>query len=1151
MKAVFNSCRGSLFSLFLVLSLLGTAIQSNGQSTTGSIVGRVTDASEGSVPGAKVTAVNLETGISYGSITAEDGNYAVHGLPPGKYTVTVQKDGFEKATSSDVVLVIDQKQLLNFSLKVGAVTDSITVSVAPTMLQTQSVETGEVIQSHEILDLPLLGRNFYNLTALTAGVIQVGGSINSFAYSVNGQREYANSVQVDGIEATTNRTQDITAAPSVDSVQEFKVSTSAYSAQFGNSAGGDVSIQTKSGTNNYHGTLYDFYRPSFTTAKDYGFNAAKIPASILNQNNYGGTVGGPIFKNKTFFFASYEGVQMTNAYNYVYLTPPMNQIKVLPNGSVDLSGLKDPTTGGQIPIYDPTVSLNCYGGCYQQFPGNIIPANRVSQAGLNTLLNFFPAPNLPGTSNGWYNNYQVHSPVSANGRSADARLDHNFSDNDRLSFIFHYGYGNNLVTDPYWGHTVVSGAGDGDQGNNQNSGSQEYVLAETHVFSTRLINEARFGYLKYNLSQYSLLNGTDYSTKYGLGNINVPGFPATQAFPWIFMGDGEVLGGSTYKPFLIQDNNFQILDNVTYNMNGKNEFHFGGSFRRLNSHPNFSLFPTSFFYFGGPYAAMTSDWSYTSPLDNFGAFYGTGGADIADLILGLPLDVQRGLQLTKPHTQSWEMSYYAEDTIRLTPRLTATLGVRYELQAPYTEAGNNQANYNPATDSFLLAGRGGNSASLVNSRWNDVAPRVGFAYQIKPTLVLRAGYGLFYTPENDAREDILTKNYPFAEQAVFTNNPYNGPASATQPFTYVMDTGIPRNTAIPIPPGASSIPSSMIQNGNLLTSYYEYPKNKTGYAELYNVALQWEFINSMTLEAAYVGASSHRLSYEVGNLNRKNDAGNPTITPNLGIIQGLTDSGWAGYNSMQVKVTKRASANLSFLASYTYGHNIDNGPAPFNLGHINNDNPQDPYNLNLEKASADSDVRHNFVFSGLYRLPIGNGQRFFSGWSRTAQLLMGGWQLNAIFVAHTGTPINVIRNGSDVGYEGLRPNIIGNPLLPQKGLSPLQEYFNTATCTQQPCSSQDAWDISPFSGTNAHALGNAGRNLFYGPGYVNVDASIFKDFAIKESMKIQTRFEVFNASNSPHFANPGGDMGNGSSFGQITRTYGNMRIVQLAAKFIF
>ena len=1147
------------FLLFLfAYAVLGlwTVQFAGAQATTGSIVGRVTDSSGAVVSAAETVATNQATGVTYRAKSGADGDYVIHALPPGSYSVTATKEGFEIAKAPSVAIEIDQKQLLNFELKVGSVSDTVTVTAAPTMLQTQSVETGNVVHTADVIDLPTLGRNFLALTALTPGVNAVGGSQNSFNFAINGGREYANSIQIDGVEATTNRTQDITVTPSVDSVEEFKVSTSAYSAEFGRSAGGVVSIQTKSGSNSFHGTAYEFFRPNFTTAKDYSFTGDPVPPSVLKQHNYGGTIGGPIIKNKTFFFASYEGLKHTEAFDYVFFTQPKNQVTFLPDGSIDLSRLVDPFSGQQIPIYDPAVTLQNFGGTFQQFPGNIIPANRVSQAGVNIFNDFLPSPNLPGTQHGWFNNFQVHSPVKDDQRNVDARLDQNFSDNDRLAVVFHYTDGDDLVTDPYWGHTVVPGAGDGDQGQHETFGTQEYSVTENHIFSPRLINEARFGFTRYSQNQYSLLNGQDLSTKYGLNNIAVPGFPATDAFPWIFMGIGNFFGGSTFKPFLIQDQNYEVLDNISLSQVGKHELKFGGDFRRLTSNPNFSLFPTSFFFFGGPYASMTSDWSFTSPLNDFSGatLYGNGGNDLADLFLGLPLDVQRGLQLTNPHTRTWEIAFYGQDTYRVSPRLTLNYGLRYEFQAPYTERNNNEANYDPATDSLLLAGRGGNSAALMNSQKLNFGPRFGAAYQVNSKLVVRAGYGFYYSPENDGREDILTKNYPFAIQETFNTNPYAGPCQSPTPcdgiYYYQMDTGIPRSSAVPIPPGASSIPTSSISAANTLeSSYYVTPDLKTGYTQNYNLTVEQELGANFALEVGYVGSVSHDLSYQVGDVNRTNYVtGQPFLTPNLGQIIEINDLGVGNYNSLQVKLTKRVSHNLNFQGSYTYGHSIDNGPAPFNLGKINNDNPQDPRNLRAEIASSDDDIRHNFTFSGLYRLPIGRGQAFFGNWGRVEELLLGGWQLNSVFNAQTGTPVNVIRSSNgDKFYSGLRPDLVGDPILP-KSQRTLDHYFNT-----------DAFSSTRFDTCNTGASpgcnflpGTAGRNLITGPGYINLNLSLFKEFALTERAKLQTRFETFNTLNTPHFQNPDGDQSNPLQFGTIPHTTrDNMRIIQIAAKVIF
>ena len=1157
-----------LYSLIVavcaLLIVFAPSREARAQATTGLIVGQITDSTGAVIPGATITARDEDKGVSFTGRSGATGNYVILNLTPGTFTVTASHAGFGNAAVSHATLVIDQKLLLNFRLAPGAVAATVEVTDRPTLLQTQSAEVGTVIGGDDITALPLLSRNFYDLTTLVPGVAQVGGSINSYALSVSGQREFANSILLDGVESTTNRTQDVTVTPSVDSVQEFKVATSGYDAEYGNAAGGVVQIQTKAGTNRYHGVAYEFFRPNFLTAKPYGFGGIKEPASEFKQHIFGGTFGGPVIKDRSFFFASYEGSRAKNAYSYLDSTIPFGLIKTRPDGAVDLSGLVDPNAGlassyckgktcpaaGTVdPIFDPAISYACYGGypgCLpQQFPGNVIPANRVSKAGLNTLLNFFPKPNVAGIRNGWFSNYAVVSPVSTNSNQIDSRFDQVITQKDRLYAIYHWGTSNSLVTDPYHGATTVPGAGDADQANKQDSGAQSISITEDHIFGPTKLNEFRFGYTRYYLDQESLLNGTDYSTKYGVGNITVPGYSATVGFPYMFLADGYLAGGSTYKPYHVLDSNFQFTDFVTLSNFTGHTIKIGGDFRKLNSHPNFSLFPTGFQYYDSFGVAQTSDPSFNA-ANGYAAqvphgWNSYGGSDIADLLLGMPEVVDIGLQLTNPHTQSWDMDLYVQDSWKITQRLTLNYGLRYEYQNPYTEAGNNMSNYDVASNHILIAGRGGNSKSLVEARTNQVAPRVGFAFQVDPKTVLRGGIGFFYTPENDGREDFLTKNAPFATQSSYYNSAYFGYTA------YQLDAGVPRSTKVDIPT-AGFIKPADVPNGNLLTTYALNPHLRTGYSEAFNVALQRQVGSSISVDLAYVGSMNRALPYAIGDINANPADGknhhNNRLTSDLGKIQYLTDSGFGRYNSMQLKVSKRQSHNLSFLGSYTYSHNLDNGPAPFNLGHINNNNPQDPYNLHAEYASADSDLRHNFVFSGLWYLPIGQGQRYFSKWGNVTNAVLGGWQLNAIYVMQTGTPVNVIRGNDPTGVlPGLRPNLVGDPNLP-RGKRTLAQYFNTAAFTNDPFKG---------NGASSYAPGNAGRNLVVGPGNINLDTSLFKEVPVFERAKLQLRMEAFNALNTPHFANPDGNA-NAGSFGAITRQSGGDRAnrkMQLDVKLIF
>ena len=1153
MKKIFSQ----FFGLCVTLSvLLCFAVKANAQATTGSITGQVTDSTGAVIPNVAVTATDINKGVEFHGRTNAVGEYIILNVTPGMYKVTATAAGFSTGIILNANVEIDQKQLLNFRLQPGATTTTVVVTSAPSLLQTQSSETGAVIETEDILDLPLFGRNFYDLTALVPGVVIASGGINTLNLSVSGQREYANSVELDGVESTQNRTQDVTVVPSVDSVQEFKVVTSAYNAEFGNASGGVIAVQTKSGSNKYHGDAYEFFRPNFTAARPYSFGGGKEPASILKQHNFGGTLGGPIVKDKSFFFASYEGTRQKNAYTYLDSTIPFGLIGFEPDGSVSFANLVDPLSGspggppsGTVdPIFNPYLQDLCYGFCAIQFPGNVVPAANpnapagsvVSSAGLNTLLNFFPKPNRPGIDNGWFDNFAVFSPTSYNNDQVDSRFDQNLGSADKLYVVYHWGSSNQLVTDPYHGATVVPGAGDADQANKQDNGAQSVSVTEDHIFGPHGLNEFRFGYLRYDLNQFSLLNGTDYSSKYGVGNVSVPGYPATVGFPDIFMADGYLAGGSSYKPYHVLDANYQYTDNFTWTGIDRHEIKFGGDYRRLNSHPNFSLFPTGYDYYDSFSYAETSDLFgssyFLTPPEVPGGWNYYGGSDIADLVTGLPQDVYIGLQLTNPHTQAGDLDLFVQDTYKVSPKLTVNYGLRYEYQTPYTEANNYMSNYDIASNTILVAGRGGNSAALINSRKDDFGPRFGFAYQIDSKTVVRGGFGLFYSPENDGREDFLTKNAPFATQASYSDWPFYGP------FGYTLDAGVPRSTTINIPSSGVIVPANLT-NGNLETTYAVNPHLKTGSADSFNFTLERQLGTAFVVDASYVGSVSHDIAYEVGDINA-NPADNSNkydnrLTSSLGKIQYLTDAGTGNYNSLQVKVTKRESRNLSFLASYTYSHSLDNGPAPFDLG-VNNDTPQNPYNPAGEYASSDDDVRHNFVFSGLWRLPVGTGQSFFSNWGRATNFLLGGWQLNSIYNMRSGTPVNVVRgNNSASILPGLRPNVSGDPNLPRDQRTLLQ-YFNTK-----------AFNVTGLGG-NSFAPGDAGRNIVVGPGYINLDSSIFKEFPIRETMRLQVRFEAFNTFNTPHFANPDGNFSDGT-FGQIQREAGieANRQIQIAGKFIF
>jgi outer membrane receptor protein involved in Fe transport len=1105
-KNLFAYCRKLMLLVLAPILSVNIAL---GQATTGSISGRVADASGNVVQGAHVSIQNVEKGLITTATTNNSGEFTQVAMPPGHYAITITKSGFADSTVPPFTLDIDQKARFNILMRVGSVATKIVITANAPVLQVQGAETGQVIGSNMIENLPLEGRDIGALLLLVPGVNSGGGG-NNLNLSVNGQREFSNSVEVNGVEVTGNRNNDTNVIPSLDSMQEFKVVTSTYAPEFGRASGGAIVIQTKAGTNNKHGSAYFFYRPTATAANNPFTPPGTSPT--LQQKIYGATIGGPIKKNKAFFFISYEGNRQKTSFDYLSSTPTGNEVTFRPNGDADLSQLLDPYTGNQIPIFNPYFfQANYYS---QQFPGNIIPANLVSPAGKMILQQLFPLPE----NNTFFTNLDVNQPYTLNNNVGNLRMDYTFSQNNRVYLTYDAEQGDSVTGDPYGGHIPIPGGGSADSGDL--TGYENHVIGVTydHVFTPTLLNEVRVSYFLSPVSQSSPLDGSNLATKFGIQNANIPGFPQTYSFPQIQFESGPTTGGSTYKPLTFRDKNLAVFESVTWT-HGTHNARFGYEYRHLNSHPNFSLFPVPYEYFGGAGAALTSDPDYG--FYDSSAYYYNGGSEIADLLLGLPYVVDQGLQLTQASTTANEQTFYAQDYWQVTPRLNITYGVRYEYQQPYVEANNNESNFDIDTLQVNLAGRGPNSRSLVNSNTTDFMPRVGFALQLRPTLVLRSGFGVFYSPENDAREDILTKNYPFFTQQQFVNSPYA--------LVYDLDTGIPRQTSISIPPGASSIDLTTVPGASSQTVYSE-PKNfPTAYSRNYNLTIQQQLGSFTTFEIGYVGANTRNLSYEVGNYNVGNH-----LSPLIGKVQRLAPVGISNYDSLQTKLTRQFANGYSILASYTWAHSRDNGPAPFDLGKGGN-YPQNPFDVNAEYADSDTDVRNHFVAAQIIELPIGQGKHFLHDASGITQGIVGGWQLNSITTLQSGRPFNIVSNANDPNYPGLRPDLVGSPHVAHRSIS---EWFNTAAFKVP---SMQATKLTP---------GNAPRNFLFGPGYTNEDLSLFKVFSLPRQMKFQVRIETFNLLNTAHYDNPDTNMAQGKQFGTITGGY-SPRVMQFAGRLTF
>lgn len=1106
----------SVSGRFYCLFMLWATISGWGQATSGSIFVNVRDPQGALISQARVEVASPETGLIKKAETDSSGSCKVEYLPPGHYVVSVEQAGFSSFRTRPLELQIDDKLRVDVSLRMAQATETVMTSDVSPLLETQSAATGEVITASEIANMPLLGRDFIDLSLLVPGIVHGEGG-NNVNLSINGQREFGNSIQLNGVEVTGNRNNDTSLRPSVDAMKEFKVVTADYSPEFGRASGGAILLQTKSGTNQLHGTAYEFFRPNNTAAESYAFAKSGVShASQLKQHNFGATVGGPLRRSRDFFFLSYEGSQLRNAEIYETTVPTLDQVSFLGDGSADLSRLTDPYTGDQIPVFDPYFyQANYYA---QQYPGNIIPASAISAAGKTILTQMFPQPN---NSNKFFNNFTATQRIQSHGNTGDVRFDEALSSSDRVTLTYDIAQYENNTGDPYAGSGTLTNAGGADSGDHYWLENQSVGVSWVHTISASLLNELRASYLITPLVEHSLVDSTRLADQVGIQNANLADYPETWGFPQIQFETGAITGGSTWKPLTFRDENLQVGEAVSWFRN-RHSLKFGYEYRQLNSHPNFSLFPTPYEYFGGAYAAMTSDPTYT--FYESSAYYGNGGSEIADLLLGLPYVVIQGLQLTKPHTTSNEQTFYLQDSWQITDRLNLNYGIRYEYRQPYVDANNNASNFDRSSLNVLIANRGSNGRSLVDSNKADLMPRLGAAYLINNSTTVRAGFGLFYTAENDAREDILTKNYPFFTQDEYVNSPYY--------FAYNLDAGIARSMSVNLPGGASSIDLTSVPGATSATVYSEPRTFPDGYSELYNLTLQRVLPRNTSLEAGFVGAQAHKLPYSVGNYNVGNH-----LSSKIGKVQTLLPLGKSNYNAFQAKVDRRFGNGWSVLAAYTYAHSLDNGPAPFDLR--SSSAPQSPFDLDREYATSASDLKHNVSLSDQIELPFGRGKRYVRSAGRVIDALVGGWQVNSIALFHTGTPVNIVSNAGYADYPGLRPDVVPgkSPNLPRDRRS-VGKWFNTAAFTTPPGQSNG----NPVPGS-------AGRNVVRGPGYTNVDFSLFKNVSLPEKKTLQLRAESFNLLNTPHFGNPNASRNSGS-FGSITSASGP-RVMQFAMKLTY
>jgi hypothetical protein len=1103
--------------LFGVLLCLPCAAQ----VATAELGGTVTDASGAVVPSAKVTLTNAETNVLVRElVTASDGGYLITLVPPGTYSVAVEAQGFRKVVQSGVTLQTNQRARLDFTLQVGQVTEVVEVAAAAPLLESQSSSTGSVINQQFVSELPLNGRNFVQLAILTPGVNGTGYSVQGTIMSgnrpddrrpgteifSNGNREGSNNFLYDGVDNNERLIQLIVIRPAVEGIREFKVQTNMYSADVGRNSGAVVDVITKSGTNEVHGSVFEFLRNSAMDARSF-FNTKGTTFPPFRFNQYGFSLGGPVYlpkiyngRNRTFFFVDWEGYRR-------------NQLQSTLR-SVATTKIREGDFGGENRIYDPLTQradpTSATGIRRTQFPNNLIPRSRWDVP-TGRLLAAFPLP----TNTSLVNNYLANLSLTQDWDQGDARVDHQFTSTDNL--FVRWSIQHTTTTAPYTFPAVsIQGLPKPIGVGNEDSFAgpafnpvQHAVASYTKVISPTLVNDFRVGFNRFVLDYTGEgfeSGGTNYGNAIGIPNSN--SHPLHTLLPIINLGTYTGLGHSRSLPIFRRSNTFQYIDNATWT-HGPHTFKFGGDLRRRQITEYQTNRGNGRFNFGR---------GFTNEIGSGAAT----GNELASFLLGYASLIEQDFLLAWVGMRGIETGLYLADDWRLNKRLTVNLGLRWDYYSPYSEVANRIANFDVDTATVKIAGQDGvDIRAGVKRDFRNFAPRFGFAYQLAQHTVVRGGYGLFYNPNGNGGVYLrLQRHVPFGPIFNQTN-------PDTQPGRRVSE-------GFPAPP-VVDLASGRNPSGGVIGVF---PGFTSAYAQQFNLGVQHEIAPwQLIVKASVVGNLGRRLGTTL-DLNQPlpgPGAVNPRraffgVRPGLSGVSYAVSDGLSSFLSGQLAVEKRMSQGLALLFGYTWGHGIDDVGTEFGGG---TGTPQNIRNRRADRGNSVYDIRHRATISYTYRLPFGQGRPLLNQ-GGAANLLLGGWQTNGILILQTGLPFTVGHAGANTGGAGgSRANFVRDATLPSDQRS-LQRWF----------------DITAFAVPPIYTFGNLGRNTLYGPGRWNVDMSLFKDFPIREPILVQFRAEAFNVFNHPQFGQPNATIGTAPA-GTITSTIGNPRQLQLALRVQF
>lgn len=1092
-----------LSGLFLAL-IVGPHLL--GQAVTATLVGQVSDAGGASVSAAEVKITEQQTGITTVRTTNDSGNYEFTFLPPGIYSVLVKHEGFDVGVTNGVQVAVNTTVRVDMKLQVGSVSQMVSVTDRAPVLQTDRADVSGQLESKQISELPVgSSRNFQALESLIPGVSPSTydhstffDAQNSQSFQVNGQQAAANNLQFEGIDDNERTGELQVYIPPAAAIQTVDVETSNYTPEFGRAAGAVTNVTMKSGTNQFHGSAYEYNSIAATSARSYFNHTGPLPG--FTNNYYGGTLGGPIRKDRTFFFADFLRYSNHSGV-YSLFTVPTAAFR-----TGDLSA-------GPTNIYDPNTGSNGVGRTQFVTNGmpNVIPANRISQVSRN-IIALIPLPNIPGA--GFTNNYQTTLGLRVDSNQYDVKFDQSVGKNDH--FLYRYSFQHvTTVQDPAFGQAGGPGGSSGFQGTGKNN-TFNTAGNYTHVFSPTFYTEGRLGVDHYyNTTEQSDYGSTD-AASVGIPGININPFSSGLTSISITGYSTPLVGYNPGIPWQRGETNIDGVNNWT-KIWGNHSIKFGAEIRRVRDDlTQGGVYGPrgTFTYANGQTATPTS----TSGFANAWAAF----------LLDVPSVAGRDVNITDASFRQTLYFAFAQDTWQVLPSLTLTYGVRWEFYPPATpkrKGGFSQ--YDPDTNSLLISGYGNipqNLGLTVNNK--NFEPRVGFAFRPTSGTVVRGGYGISHTP---LQGSYYANNYPIVQNIAYNSlnsftpalNDSGQPATLAQGFPAAPQPAIPANGIIPNAPTSS-------------LWYVVNPTYKDPYVMSYNLTLEQSLGGQWVVDAAYVGNNGRQIpgSYNMnaGMIAGAGAAGQPEYatfkrTANTQLIYKGTNS---NYNSLQARLTHHFSDGLVWTSAYSYQKA---------MGYISNAGSPSTFNFYIDfqrnYSLLNYNSTHTYAQSFVYELPFGHGKRYVN--TGLPSKVIGGWQLSDVVSARTGTPLLFTASAAQLNAPSniQIPNQNG-AFTKLRGIGTTRSWFNT----------------SAFSTPVGAVFGNMGQNVYSGPGQITNNTSIFRSFPIREAMSLQLRMDALNSLNHPTFANPSTDL-TSSSFGQVTAITGAPRTLQFAGTLSF